>query len=114
MKKHFYILIFLSVVMLGAGCASLVVGTGGNSSGNDSRSSDQIQSDAAITNQINRVFVKDKGIPAVDIKVSTFQGVVTLKGKVSNRNTKTRAISIAKSIKGVKKVHSLLNVRGRY
>ena len=111
MNKHFYILIFLSIVIFGSGCASLVVGTGGNSSGNDSRSSHQIHSDAAITNQINRAYVKDKNISAVDIRVSTYGGVVTLKGNVSNRKIKTRALSIAKGIKGVKKVHSLLRYR---
>lgn len=114
MNKHFYVFIFLSVVMLGSGCASLVVGTGGNSGGNNSRSSGHVQSDAAITNQINRAFVKDKGIPAVDIRVSTTRGVVTLKGNVSNRNIKTRAILIAKGAKGVKKVQALINVSGGY
>ena len=111
MNKLLYILTFLAVVILGSGCASLVVGTGGNSSGNDSWSSDQIRSDAGITNQINRAYVKDRGIPAVDIKVSTLRGVVTLKGAVSNSKIKARAVSIAKGIKGVKKVHSLIHVR---
>lgn len=114
MNKIFYILIFLSVVVLGSGCASLVVGTGGNSSGNGSGSSSQTRSDAAITNQINRAFVKDKGIPAVDIRVSTLQGVVTLKGKVSNRKVEARAISIANGIKGVKKVRSFIRTKDRY
>lgn len=112
MKKKFYIQFILFTAILVSGCASLVVGTGGGSSGNDSRSSDQIRSDAVITNKINRAYVKDKNIPAMDIRVSTLRGAVTLKGNVSNGKIKVRAVSIAKGIAGVKKVYPLLNVRG--
>ncbi len=111
MKKYIGNQLFLAIVLLGAGCASLVVGTGGNSSSNDSRTSEQSRSDASITNKINRAFVKDKNIPAVDIRVSTYGGVVTLKGSVSSRKIESRAISVASSIAGVKKVKSSLYVR---
>lgn len=109
MKKNIGKLFFIVVIFLGAGCASLVVGTGGNNS-NDSRTYEQSRSDASITNKINRAFVKDKTISAVDIRVSTYSGVVTLKGNVSSRNIETRAIGIASSISGVKKVKSSLYV----
>jgi len=111
MKKNLCNLFFLTVLLLATGCTSLVVGTGGNSSNNDSRTYEQSRSDASITNKINRAYVKDKVIPAVDIRVSTYSGVVTLKGNVSSRKIEARAISIASSIAGVKKVKSLLYVR---
>ena len=111
MKKYIGNLVFLTILLLGAGCASLVVGTGGSSSSNDSRTYEQIRSDASITNKINRAFVKNKTIPAVDIRVSTYGGVVTLKGSVSSRKIEARAISVASSIAGVKKVKSLLYIR---
>jgi len=111
MKKNIGNLFFLAMVFLGAGCASLVVGTGGNKNSNDSRTSEQSRSDANITNNINRAFVRDKNIPAVDIRVSTVGGVVTLKGNVSIRKIEERAISVVRSIAGVKKVKSSLYVR---
>lgn len=111
MKNNVGNLFFLAMVLLAAGCASLVVGTGGNNGSNDSRTSEQSRSDANITNNINRAFVKDKSIPAVDIRVSTVGGVVTLTGNVSSRKIEARAIAVASSIAGVKKVKSSLYVR---
>ena len=110
MKKYIGSLLFLAILLLSAGCASLVVGTGGNGSSNDSRTYEQSRSDANITNKINRALVKDRAISAVDIRVSTVSGVVTLKGNVSSSKIEVRAISIASSVAGVKKVNSLLHV----
>lgn len=111
MKIYIGNLLFLVILLLGAGCTSLVVGTGGNSSSNDSRSYEQSRSDASITNKINRAFVKDTIISAVDIRVSTVSGVVALKGNVSSSKIEARAISIASSVSGVKKVKSSIYVR---
>ena len=110
MKIYIGNLLFLAILLLSAGCTSLVVGTGGNSSSNDSGTYEQSRSDANITNKINRAFVKDKAISAVDIRVSTYSGVVTLKGNVSSSKIEARAISVASSVAGVKKVNSLLHV----
>lgn len=95
--------VFLLMLLQLSGCASLVVGTGGNG-GNDPRSQTEIQSDAEITRQINRAFVRDANIPAMDIRVVTFRGVVTLSGGVQDEQTRERARTLAKQVAGVRRV----------
>jgi osmotically-inducible protein OsmY len=69
--------------------------------------------DATITTRVKTAFINDKDIGAMRIDVDTFKGVVTLSGRVKSKAEETRAISLAKTIRGVVDVKSTLQVEGQ-
>lgn len=68
--------------------------------------------DATITTRVKTAFINDKEVGALRIDVDTFKGVVTLSGQVKSKAEEARAISLAKSIRGVVDVKSTLQVGG--
>lgn len=115
MQGNTWSLLWLGVglTMLLSGCAAVVVGgaaAGGYYVGQDERSIGRISEDATITSSINAAYVKDDLVSALDINVDTRNGVVTLYGSVSSGRVATRAVQLARSVKGVKQVHSKLTV----
>jgi len=66
--------------------------------------------DATITTRVKTVFINDPVVGAARIDVDTFKGVVTLSGRVKSKDEETKAITLAKSIKGVKDVKSTLQI----
>ena len=56
-------------------------------------------------------FINDPVIGAAKIDVDTFKGVVTLSGRVKNKDEEAKAITLARSIKGVTDVKSSLQVQ---
>jgi hyperosmotically inducible protein len=60
--------------------------------------------DGWITTKVKSEFATAKGVRAKDISVSTTDGKVTLTGTATTKAEKTRAIHIAKKVKGVKSV----------
>ena len=98
--------IVLTLMLVGA-CVPIAIagaGAGGYYVGNDEREIGVIADDASITASINTQYIKAKDLSAIDINVDTYEGVVTLRGNVPNREAESRAIAIAKSTKGVTKV----------
>jgi hyperosmotically inducible protein len=79
----------------------------------DDRSIGTKLDDASITSGIKTKLIKDSEIHAMDINVDTFEGVVTLHGNIPSRSAKTRAVKLARSVKGVTKVRSKLVVVSR-
>ena len=61
-------------------------------------------SDTWVTTKVKTKFVGDKALKGSSIDVSTTGGIVTLTGTVRTEVQKKRAITLAKSIKGVKDV----------
>lgn len=108
--------IWLPVLLASAlfgGCASLIVGGaagGGNHNTRDSRTAAELDSDATITSTINRRYVNDTLVSALDVRVSTYQGVVTLSGTVDSQAAATRAAALARSTKNVRRVISRITV----
>jgi hyperosmotically inducible protein len=93
------------------GCASAVssgYGQGGRS--DDGRSYEEARADNQITAAVNTLLVRDKRIRAMDIQVSTFNGVVSLEGSVPSRNDAAIAQSLAASVDGVRWVDNNLRV----
>jgi hyperosmotically inducible protein len=93
------------------GCASAVsggYGQGGRS--DDGRSYAEARADNQITAAVNTLLVKDKRIRAMDIQVSTFNGVVSLDGSVPDHSAAAVAQSLAASIEGVRWVDNNLQV----
>ncbi len=96
-----------------AACAPALVaggGAGGYYAGTNERSVGTITNDGVITSKINAEFVKDKSVSAFDINVDTYRGVVTLHGSVGSQASANRAMTLARGVKGVKKVISQLTV----
>jgi hyperosmotically inducible protein len=108
MRLFSYSVVVLVLAGLLQGCGSLIVG--GGSPGGGSYSGGQSSGDAAITSSINSRFVSDSLVRALDIRVSTYQGVVTLYGSVESAAVAARAVELARSTSGVRRVVSRLTV----
>lgn len=103
------------LVSLLGGCAAAVVGgaaAGGYYIGKDDRSVGEISSDTTITSTINTRYIQDGIVKARQINVDTHRGVVTLYGKVASQEVASRAVAIARGVKGVKQVVSKLTIGG--
>ena len=100
--------IVLVMTVLLQGCGSLIVG--GGSPGGGGTSVGQTRADAVITSRINTRYVDDSLVSALNIRVNTNRGVVTLYGTVENRAVAARAVELARTTSGVKRVVSRLKV----
>lgn len=99
--------IFLLGALLLGGCTAVVVGgaaAGGYYVGKDERSVGQITDDGLITSKVNAKYVNDDLVKARDINVDTYYNVVYLYGHVNSQAAWDRAVALARSVKGVKKV----------
>ena len=68
--------------------------------------------DASISFAINAAYMDDALVKSKQIKVSTTDGVVTLKGTQPTLEAKARAIEIARGTKGVTAVYDGIVVQG--
>ena len=66
--------------------------------------------DATITTRVKTAFINDPVVGALRIDVDTFKGTVTLSGRVKSKEEETKAIALARTIKGVKDVKSTLQI----
>lgn len=66
--------------------------------------------DLTLTTRVKTALINEPGIPPT-IDVETFQGVVTLSGKVKTKDEETKAISVARGIRGVTDVKSKLQIQ---
>jgi hypothetical protein len=64
--------------------------------------------DATVQAEIERRLSSDKQTSALDIDVSTDNGVVTLSGQVDNQSQKQLAEDLAEGVEGVKRVDNLI------
>lgn len=93
------------------GCATAVssgYGQGGQNA--DGRSYEEARADNQITAAITSLLVRNRSIPAMDIDVSTLNGVVTLAGSVPDAATAERAAALAAGVSGVERVINRLQV----
>ncbi|MEA3274291.1 MAG: BON domain-containing protein [Pseudomonadota bacterium] len=103
----------LGIVLFLQGCAAAVVGgaaAGGYYVGKDERTIGEITEDASITTKINAKFVGDDLVKTFDIDVDTYRRTVYLYGHVDSAAARGRAVSLARSVKGVRSVVSKLAV----
>jgi hyperosmotically inducible periplasmic protein len=66
--------------------------------------------DATITTRVKTSFINDPMVGGLRIDVDTFRGVVTLSGRVKNKEEEQRAIELARQIRGVTEVKSTLQI----
>jgi len=76
---------------LAAGCANL-----------GDKSAGQTVGDAVITTKVKAMFVEDKAVNALNLKVNTYQGTVQLSGFARSAEEAERAGQLARSVNGVK------------
>ena len=67
--------------------------------------------DATITARVKTAFINDPVVGPARIDVDTFQGVVTLSGRVKTKDEETKAIALARTIRGVTDVKSTLQIQ---
>jgi hypothetical protein len=65
-----------------------------------------VMSDTWISTKVKSTFIYSSNVDAIDIDVSTSNGVVTLSGKVDSVAERALAIELAKNIRGVQSVDS--------
>ncbi len=80
------------------------------------KKSKHVMADSAITAKVKGLYVReklfgDKDISVMGVKVDTTNGVVYLTGTVETQAEADNAVKLAKSINGVKKVESKLEVK---
>ncbi len=99
-KSRYFATLFLGLVLI----APLLVSACGKTVG-------ETIDDATITTRVKTAFINDPVVGALRIDVDTFKGVVTLSGAVKSKAEETKAIAIARSIRGVTDVKSTLQVQ---
>lgn len=75
------------------------------------RTAGQFIDDVGIVAAIQAKFVEDPIVNLFDIKVTSYQGEVTLTGGVASKKAKSRAEKLAYSVKGVRKVNNHIKVQ---
>lgn len=108
---------FVSWLTLGAlaaglsGCVLAAAGAGaeaGYIASQEDRSAGETIDDQAIVAKVKTTLLADSEVSGLDINVDSFKGVVTLKGVVETARERDKAISLARSVSGVRDVQSKL------
>ncbi len=91
--------------LLSLGCVSMASAQAPVSpNGETAMSSDQPVTDTWITTKVKSELATTDGVKSMDISVKTIDGMVTLTGVVATDTAVKKAVAVAESIKGVKKV----------
>ena len=110
MKKFKWIGLVLLLTGLGLnGCTSVLVSSPGSHT-SDGRPASVVQADNHITAMVKSALIQDASVDSVNIQVSTHRGVVTLLGHTHSQAELTRAMRLARNVKGVRQVLSRLVV----
>jgi hyperosmotically inducible periplasmic protein len=75
------------------------------------RTPGQVFDDGAITTTLKTKLVADSGLKGFGISVTTFKGQVTLSGEVKSSSERKKAVKLAQSTKGVKRVVNKIKVQ---
>ncbi len=75
------------------------------------RSAGQVVDDATITTEVKAKLLNDSVTKGLAVSVQTFEGQVTLTGAVNTEKQRERAGEITASVKGVRKVNNLINLK---
>jgi len=67
--------------------------------------------DAVITTKVKSAILGEPTLKSIEISVETFKGVVQLSGFVSSAAVESKAVELARSVKGVKSVKDDLRVK---
>ena len=67
--------------------------------------------DSIITTKVKAAIFNEPSLKSAEINVETFKGTVQLSGFVSSHATESKAIEVARSVKGVKSVKNDMRVK---
>jgi hyperosmotically inducible protein len=67
--------------------------------------------DATITTRVKTVLINSPIDNVARIEVGTHEGVVTLSGRVTSKDEEAKAITLARTVKGVTDVKSALQIQ---
>jgi hyperosmotically inducible protein len=81
-----------------------------DTAGNVAHDTKEAISDARVTSEVKLKYGADDTVKALNIDVDTDDGVVTLRGTVNSKAELNQAVKLAKSVDGVKKVISELEI----
>ena len=74
------------------------------------RSTGRFVDDAALTAKVKTALARDKEVPAHNVNVTTYRGVVQLSGFVENEDAARKAGDIARGVDGVQQVYNDVRV----
>ncbi len=100
-QRSWFALAFAMLILLVGGCASTA----------HRESTGEYVDDVAITAKVKAALVADKEVSALDVNVETARGVVQLAGFADNQREISRAVSVARGVRGVKSVKNDLRVK---
>ena len=100
MKKQF---VYLLSAILISGLVACATPAG--------RSAGDVIDDSTITTKVKAAFFDDERLSGFAISVETFEVEVTLTGAVDTLEEKIHASEVAGSVRGVKGVNNLLNIK---
>jgi len=86
----------------------LIVGCAG---GAKHESTGEYLDDSVLTTKVQASILGDSRLKLMQINVETFKGVVQLSGFVDSAAAATRAVELARTVKGVKTVNNSLIVK---
>lgn len=103
--------LFLCLPIL-SGCVAAVAGAAaaGYYVGKDERSAGEIADDVTIGTALKTLYIRDPTIKALSIDIEVRNRVVALSGTVASEAARTRAIELARGVKGVTDVKSDLTI----
>ncbi|MHB1293166.1 MAG: BON domain-containing protein [Sulfuricella sp.] len=67
--------------------------------------------DSVITTKVKAAIFNEPSLKSAEINVETFKGVVQLSGFVSSRAAESKAVEVARSVKGVTSVKNDMRVK---
>jgi len=98
-------------VMKFLACCALITSFMGCASTRTHEGTGEYVDDTAITTKVKSAIFGDPALKVMQINVETFKGVVQLSGFVNSRQSATRAVEVARGIKGVVEVKNDLVVK---
>ncbi len=101
----------LKLVILFLFSFSLVTSLAGCAGSKTHESTGEHFDDSILTSKVKLSILGDPKLKSFDIGVETFKGVVQLSGFVSSSEAATRAVDLARRVRGVKQVNNSLIVK---
>lgn len=107
------IIALTALILPSAGCWVAAAGVGaeaGYVAAQEDRTAGETIDDQRITASVKTKLLADSDVSGLSINVDTFKRVVTLKGIVGSQYEADKAMSLARSVSGVRNVESKLHV----
>ncbi|BAN34565.1 transport-associated protein [Sulfuricella denitrificans skB26] len=98
---------FLSAFFLAIALVSVV----GCASTSQKEGTGEYIDDSVITTKVKAAIFNEPSLKSAEINVETFKGVVQLSGFVSSQTAASKAVEVARSIKGVTSVKNDMRVK---